>query len=122
MKTTLPWLLAGIGASVATYLMFRQQEGLTPALATNKGTGIGTRTGYNAVDDAADRTAAWGDKQRIAGAGSNLVGKVKEGFGRVTGNDNLAAEGTADQAAGSLRNSAGKVANAAGRALKDLNF
>jgi uncharacterized protein YjbJ (UPF0337 family) len=123
MKTTLPWILAGVGASVATYLMFRQQQGL-PQFATNTGAGFGsgTGTGLNAVDDAANRTSTWGDKQRLAGAGSNLLGKVKEGLGRVTGNDSLAAEGTADQAAGSVRNATGAVANAAGKTLKDLNF
>lgn len=123
MKSSLPWILAGVGAGVATYLMMRQQGG-TPAFATNTGSslGAGTGTGYDAVDSAANRTAAWGDKQRIAGAGSSVVGKVKEGFGRLTGNDNLAAEGTADQAAGSLRDAAGNVANAAGQTLKDLNF
>ena len=121
MKTTLPWILAGVGASVATYLVMRQQQG-SPQLATNTGSRFGTGTGFNAVDDAADRTATWGDKQRIAGTGSNLVGKVKEGFGRITGNDSLATEGAADQAAGTVRNAAGNVANAAGQTLKDLNF
>lgn len=121
MKSTLPWILAGVGASVATYLMMRQQQG-SPAFDTGTGFGSRTGTGFNSVDDAADHTATWGDKQRLAGAGSNLMGKVKEGFGRVTGNDSLAAEGTADQAAGSVRNTAGNVANAAGQTLKDLNF
>ena len=123
MKTTLPWILAGVGAGVATYFMLRQQQG-SPQFATSTGSRFGSRTGtgYDAVDDAADRTAMWGDKQRVTGAGTNLVGKVKEGFGRVTGNDSLAAEGAADQAAGSIKNAAGNVANAAGQTLKDLNF
>lgn len=111
---TLPWILAGVGASLATYLMMRQQRG--PQFAT------ATDTGYDAVDDAADRTASWGDRQRIAGAGSNVAGKVKEGFGRMTGNTQLANEGAADQAAGTVRDAAGTVANAAGQTLRDLNF
>ena len=123
MKTTLPWILAGVGAGVATYLMIRQQQD-SPQFASSTGSRFrsGAGTGYDAVDDAADRTATWGDKQRLAGAGTNLVGKVKESFGRVTGNDSLAAEGTADQAAGSIRNATGTVANAAGQTIKDLNF
>ena len=123
MKNSLPWLLAGVGAGLATYFILRQQEG-SPQFASPTGAslGAGTATGLDAVDDAANRTASWGDKQRLAGTGANLVGKVKEGFGRLTGNDSLAAEGTADQAAGSVRNAAGNVANAAGQTLKDLNF
>ena len=107
----LPLILAGVGASVATYLLLRQSDAQ-----------FATGTGFNAVDDAAGRTASWGDKQRIAGAGSNLAGKLKEGFGRVTGNDRLASEGTVDQAAGTLRNATGTVANAPSQTLKDLNF
>lgn len=110
MKTSLPWILAGVGASVATYLLFRQPSAQ-----------YSTGTGYDGVDNAADRTSLWGDKQRLAGSGSNVLGKVKEGFGRFTGNDSLAAEGAVDQAAGSLRNAAGNVANAAGQTLHDLN-
>lgn len=109
---TLPWILAGVGASVATYLVMRQQRG--PAFATS--------TGYGAVDNAADQTDAWGVRQRAAGAGTNLVGKVKEGFGKLTGDDQLASEGVGDQAAGQVRNAAGTVANAAGQTLRDLNF
>lgn len=108
---TLPWILAGVGAGVATYLILQQQRGGAYA----------TSTGYDAVDDAADRTDAWGVRQRAAGAGTNVVGKVKEGFGRLTGNDQLASEGVADQAAGQVRDAAGTIANAAGQTLRDLN-
>jgi uncharacterized protein YjbJ (UPF0337 family) len=111
---TLPWIVAGVGAGMATYMMLRQQR--TPQLATAAG------TGYGAVDDAANRTDAWGDQQRVAGAGTNVVGKVKEGLGRLTGNDQLASEGAADQVAGTVRNAAGGVGNAAGQTLRDLNF
>lgn len=112
MKTSVPWILAGVGAGVATYLMMRQQRTLQPA----------TDTGWDAVDDAANRTDAWGAEQRVAGTGSNVLGKVKEGIGRVTGNDRLANEGAADQAAGTVRNAVGTVANAAGQTMRDLNF
>lgn len=110
MKSPIPWILAGVGAGAATYLLLRQPT--TSQYAT----------GYSGVDDAANRTALWGDKQRVAGSGTNLVGNIKEGIGRLTGNDDLATEGAADQAAGTVRNAAGAVANAAGKTLKDLNF
>ena len=46
---------------------------------------------------------------------------MKEGFGRATGNPDLADEGVADQIAGSLKNAAGQVAEAAGQTIHELN-
>ena len=116
MKTVIPWIAAGVGAGIATWFMLRNQT--APALRTAGG----PTAGYGSVDDAADRTASWGDRQRIAGTGTRVLGKMKEGLGRITGDPNLADSGAADQAEGTLRDAAGKVANAAGQTLKDLNF
>ena len=46
-------------------------------------------TEYDEIESAADRTDLWGSKQRIAGTGRDLLGKVKEGVGRIAGDDDL---------------------------------
>ena len=35
---------------------------------------------YDEMKSAADRTGLWGSKQRVAGTGRDLLGKVKEGY------------------------------------------
>jgi uncharacterized protein YjbJ (UPF0337 family) len=109
MKSNLPWILAGIGAGIAaTYVLMNQ-----PRLQGD--------TGYDSVDEGAARTYGWGTKARVSGAGRNLVGRVKEGVGRLTGRDDVAGEGVVDQAAGAVKNAAGTVAQAAGQTIHDLN-
>jgi uncharacterized protein YjbJ (UPF0337 family) len=80
-----------------------------------------TETGYDSVEEGAARTFGWGSKTRVTGAGRNVVGQVKEGFGRLTGRDDIAGEGVMDQAAGSVKNAVGSVAQAAGQTIHDLN-
>jgi uncharacterized protein YjbJ (UPF0337 family) len=89
-----PWIIAGIGAGIAAYVILNQPG---PQYAT----------GNDDVEDAASRTTAWGSKQRI--------------YGRVTGDDQLADEGFADQVVGAVRNTTGSVAQAAGQTLHELN-
>ena len=105
MKTLL-WLAGGAGLGLAVYLIVTAPE---------------HPTGSDTVEGAARDTAHWGSKQRVKGAGSGLVGKVKEGVGNLTGDDQLAGEGQGDQVAGTLKDAAGKVAQAAGQTLHDLN-
>jgi uncharacterized protein YjbJ (UPF0337 family) len=104
-----PWIIAGAGIGIAaSYILFNQPP---PQDAT----------GYDSVEDAADRTARWGSKQRLSGVGRNVAGKVKEGFGRATGNDDLAGEGVVDQVAGTFKDAAGQLGNAVGETIHDLN-
>ena len=103
------WILAGVGAGAAVaYVILNQPKWQAS-------------TGWDSVEDAARETTGWGSKSRISGAGSSLAGKVKEGFGRMTGDPNLADEGVGDQAVGSIKNAVGTVAQAAGDTLHDLN-
>ena len=105
----LPWIMAGVGAGIAaTYLLMNQPSAQIA-------------TGYDSVEEGAARTAGWGDKARLTGMGRNVAGKVKEGFGRITGNANLANEGVGDQAVGTVKDAAGTVAQAAGQTIHDLN-
>lgn len=73
------------------------------------------------VEGAAARTGVWGAKQRVSGTGDSLVGKVKEGVGRFTGNDSLAGEGAFDQATGAVKDTVGKAANTVSQTIHDLN-
>ena len=76
---------------------------------------------YDELEAAADRTDQWGSKQRIAGAGRDLLGRLKEGVGRITGNEDLAGRGVVDQVAGAVQDTVGKAANAASDTIRELN-
>lgn len=106
MKTFL-WLAGGLGFGLAAYLILTAPQ---------------SSTSSDSVEGAARDAAGWGSKQRVKGTGDSLVGKVKEGFGNLTGNDQLAGEGQGDQVAGTIKDAAGKVAQAAGQTLHDLNI
>ena len=109
MKSSLPWIVAGIGAGIAaTWILMNQPR-------------TQTETGYDSVEEAAARTSGWGSKARVGGAGRNIAGRMKEGIGRIAGRDDIAGEGVMDQAAGSVENAAGTVAQAAGQTIHDLN-
>ena len=109
MKSNVPWIVAGIGAGIAaTWVLMNQPR-------------FQADTGYDSVDEGAARTYGWGSKARVSGTGRNIVGQVKEGFGRITGRADVANEGMADQAAGSIKNAVGTVAQAAGQTIHDLN-
>ena len=103
-----PWIIAGIGVGIAAYVVLNQPG---PQYAT----------GNDDVEEAAGRTTLWGSKQRIYGTGGNVAGKLKEGIGRITGDDQLADEGVTDQAVGAVKDTAGRVAQAAGQTIHDLN-
>jgi uncharacterized protein YjbJ (UPF0337 family) len=53
------------------------------------------------------------DKEHLKGAADKVKGAIKEGAGKITGNDKLVAEGKADKAAGAARESVGDVKDAA---------
>lgn len=105
----LPFVLAlASGAAIAAYILIN-----TP--------GPEYATGNDSVEDAARRTSQWGSKKRVTSKGDSVLGKVKEGVGRLTGDEDLAADGLVDQAAGAVKNAAGQVAQAAGETLHELN-
>lgn len=47
------------------------------------------------------------DHDRIEGSAKNMGGKIKEGAGKVTGDEKLKAEGKADQVEGKVQNAVG---------------
>ena len=105
---TLPWIVAGVGTAVAAYFWMNKP-------------GMQYATGSDSVEGAAGRTSLWGSEQRVKGLAAGLLGKVKQGLGRVTGDDSLAGEGMVDRAAGSVANALGATAQAAGQTLHDFN-
>jgi len=98
-----PWMVAAAGLGFAAYVVLSRS-------ATEYATGPAARTAFG-----------WGTKQRAFGVGGQLSGRLKEGVGRITGNDNLAGEGVADQAAGLAKDAAGSVAQAVGQTIHELN-
>jgi uncharacterized protein YjbJ (UPF0337 family) len=105
---TLAWLAAGIGVGLTVYL-------IANAPVSEYATGSDT------VADAARNTFGWGMKQRAKGIGRSVAGRVKEDFGNITGNQDVADSGLADQVEGDVREGVGRVAQAAGQTLHDLN-
>jgi uncharacterized protein YjbJ (UPF0337 family) len=106
----LPWIIAGVGIGLAlTYLVMNEPERQS-------------ETGWDSVENAADRTWRWGSKSRFSGATTNVAGKLKESVGRIIGDDDLTDQGVADQGVGTVKDAAGKLAHAAGATIHDLNI
>jgi uncharacterized protein YjbJ (UPF0337 family) len=59
------------------------------------------------------------DKDRVAGTGKKLKGKIKEAAGRVSGDKELEAEGTAEKVEGKVEKATGRAKDAAREAFKD---
>ena len=49
------------------------------------------------------------DQDRVEGSATNLGGKVKEGAGKLTGDEKLRNEGVGDQVKGKIQNAVGRV-------------
>ncbi|HXA39243.1 MAG TPA: CsbD family protein [Phenylobacterium sp.] len=58
-------------------------------------------------------------KDQIKGATKDAAGSVKEGVGKATGNNRMAAEGASERIAGKVQKGVGDVKNAARKALKN---
>ena len=61
------------------------------------------------------------DEDRIEGSAKNLGGKIKEGVGKVTGDEKLRREGQADQVKGRAENAIGGIKDAAREELDRKN-
>jgi len=105
----LPWI--GVGVGVGADLAYVMLNVPRPQ----------TETGWASVQNAANKAWRWGSKARLSGAGTNTVGRFKEGLGRVLGDNDLADEGVADQLVGTVKTGAGTLAHAVGETIHDLN-
>ena len=57
------------------------------------------------------------DKDRVEGSAKNIGGKIKEGFGKLTGDSKTEAEGKMDQAEGKIQNTVGGIKDSVRDAL-----
>jgi uncharacterized protein YjbJ (UPF0337 family) len=57
-------------------------------------------------------------KDEMKGAAKDAKGSVKEGVGKATGNDRMAAEGASERVAGKVQKGVGSLKDAARDALK----
>lgn len=53
------------------------------------------------------------DDDRIKGAATNVGGKIKEGFGKLVGDEKMVVEGEAEQVKGKAENTVGGVKDTA---------
>jgi len=60
------------------------------------------------------------DKDRTTGVGHQIKGALKEGAGKLTGNEKLEAEGTAEKTGGKLQEGVGKGKDAVRDAADSL--
>ena len=58
------------------------------------------------------------DKEHVKGAADKAKGAVKEGIGKVTGNERLREEGRVDKAKGEIHKAAGDLKDAAKKATR----
>jgi uncharacterized protein YjbJ (UPF0337 family) len=57
-------------------------------------------------------------KDEIKGAAKDAKGSIKEGVGKATGNNRMAAEGASERVAGKVQKGVGSIKDAARKALK----
>ncbi|MFI4965663.1 MAG: CsbD family protein [Caulobacterales bacterium] len=57
-------------------------------------------------------------KDEAKGAAKDIKGSIKEGVGKATGNDRMAAEGAGERVAGKVQKGVGSLKDAARQALK----
>ena len=57
-------------------------------------------------------------KDQAKGAAKDIKGSIKEGVGKATGNDRMAAEGAGERVAGKVQKGVGSLKDAARQALK----
>ncbi len=93
------WILGATCLGVAGYLFF------TDSLGTQGGSG-------DELDELGERVGNWGTKNRITGTGGQLGGKLKQGVGKLTGDEDLQGEGMLDEGIGTVKDAAGKAAHA----------
>jgi len=60
------------------------------------------------------------DKNRIKGKAEDIKGRVKRQVGEWTGDEELQAEGTAEQVEGKVQNAVGKVKDVARKVKDDI--
>ena len=102
------WILAGVGvgAAIIFFVLFEPSEQYE---GENDG-----------LENVAIQAKTWGTKKRFGAGANRIVGRVKEGIGRISGDEDLASSGALDQAIGAVKDTAGRVGQAVGETIHDL--
>ncbi len=100
------WILGATCLGVAAYVL------ITDSAANARAA--------DGVDDLESQVSGWGTKNRVKGTGGVLGGKLKQGFGQLTGDDELQGEGAVDEGIGRVKDAAGQAAHAVSDTIADL--
>ncbi len=100
------WILGATCLGVAAYVLISDA-------AANRRTADG-------LDDLSDDVSNWGTKNRVKGTGGVLGGKLKQGFGKLTDDEDLQGEGVVDEGVGRVKDIAGQAAHAVSDAVAGL--
>ncbi len=100
------WVLGATCLGVAAYVLLNDVNG--------------NRQYADSADELGSKVGGWGTKQRVTGTGGAIGGKLKQGFGKVTGDDQLQGEGFVDEAVGNVKDTAGKAAHAVSDTIANL--
>lgn len=101
------WILGATCLGVAAYVLLTDANGARPQYA-------------DGLDEVRDNIGQWGTGKRVTGTGGAVGGKLKQGVGKLTGNDKLQGEGFVDEAVGNVKDAAGKAAHSVSDAISDL--
>ncbi|RRA50046.1 CsbD family protein [Acidipila sp. EB88] len=102
------WILGVTFLGATAYVLYSNQ--LTP----------GPQYAGDDVDEFGNNIGSWGTKQRVTGTGSKLGGKLKQGFGKLTGDEQTESEGYVDEAVGNIKDGVGQAAHAVSDAVSNL--
>ena len=100
------WIIGAPALGVAAYLLL---------------TDDGSAQTADGLDEFGARAGGWGTRNRITGTGGALGGKLKQGFGKLTGDEQTESEGYVDEAVGNVKDAAGKAAQGVSDVVSDLN-
>ena len=100
------WILGATCLGVAAYVLIADASA--------------NRRAADGLDDLSDDVSDWGTKNRVKGTGGVLGGKLKQGFGKLTDDDDLQGEGAVDEGVGRIKDVAGRAAHSVSDAISDL--
>ncbi len=72
------------------------------------------------ADDLQSQVSGWGTKNRVKGTGGVLGGKLEQGFGKLTGDEQLQGQGAVDEGGGRGKDLAGQAAHAGRDTIADV--
>ena len=113
-----PWVMAGMGIGAGLTIMFMNEYKEAEARYA--------ASSAREEEWPLGKSFAWdtkGTPQRATsprGKARSLAGAVREGLGRVNGDDQMVGEGVVDRAVGSVKDAAGEVGQAVGETIHDL--